>query len=77
MTHKAIRYSIHASQRMEQRGIRRHDVRRALAKGVTTRAADADGVHAAQIEHGGESLVVQFKESATGIFVVTVYYENR
>lgn len=77
MTHKAIRYSIHASQRMQQRGVRRGDVRRAIAKGTVTRAADAAGMHAAQILFGRESLVVLYKESATGIYVVTLYFENR
>jgi len=77
MTFKTVVYSKHASQRMQLRGVRRSDVRRVLELGTAADTNGVDGMRAKATSVRGESLVVQYKESATGIYVVTVYFANR
>jgi hypothetical protein len=75
MTHKAIRYSAHATTRLRERGITRVQVRRALAVGATVASASAEGVREARLALRRGTLVVFFREGAEGIYIITVFFE--
>lgn len=76
MTHKAVRYSKHALMRLQQRAITRAMVRRALAIGEKITDTGVPDTRAARLKVDRDMLQVHYREGATGIFIITAYWED-
>ena len=74
MTHKQIRYSIHAAKRLKERHITRGDVRWLIANGLREPADTRGGETRWQVSAkiGKRNLYVIFIEGAAEVEVVTV-----
>ena len=79
MTYKNIEYSAHAARRMWERGVRRADVRRVLARGVWSSSLTLerrDPRFSKRGVIGRRELEVVYTEDAHRICVITVIWKD-